>query len=452
MQHVPSSSNAQRQRKVKQVTLSVTVPEGTESMLYGYVGFIWSSRGGSSGRTPKQPKPKSPTNLVKEVEELTRAARITQNPNTRKLLVHRVEKLLAELSDSSDDEYIVEAAATSFNKMEVEENSQLANTIASAELKAQKAKAKISENSIKYDLPIVLETDYITHHVRPVYQAKTTESMASSSDQFYDAQSDAYDSSSISDAPNFYYTNSNIFNSEYPLVHCVSGDFKMSKGIARMVVQKYGRPSGVEQLKNPGDIFIQEATDRTIFHVVTKELFYQKPTARTFKSGMLSLKQALRNEGITHISMPCIGSGLDKMTWHDTLQIIKRVFYNSGITIAIHRGNNSRQNVQIAEKPKLIPNIHPRTPHHISERFTSTDAQGNKHTRVQSTYKHLGQRPPTSGGTTENIPALALELFKVWQGIPKPPPKLSILDKHYASLNCNDCSILYRCPKHSPYN
>ena len=67
----------------------------------------------------------------------------------------------------------------------------------------------------------------------------------------------------------------NLFESKDSLAHCTSSDFKMSAGIARSFKRKF--PYNFPKSKNFPP-FVQQLDERFIYHLVTKERFFQKPT------------------------------------------------------------------------------------------------------------------------------------------------------------------------------
>lgn len=125
-----------------------------------------------------------------------------------------------------------------------------------------------------------------------------------------------------------------LFKSNEPLAHCVSLDFKMGAGIARHFSAKFGKISElVTQTKNIGDVAYLIDLDRHIFYLVTKKLYYQKPTYKSLKLALYNLYYLCKKFEIKSISMPKIGCGLDKLDWSKVKNIIADIFTDIDVTI-----------------------------------------------------------------------------------------------------------------------
>jgi len=86
---------------------------------------------------------------------------------------------------------------------------------------------------------------------------------------------------------NFFDTDSNS-----TLAHCVSADFKMSKGLALIFRRKFGQITQLrKQKKAITEIASVETDGRTIFYLVTKEHYWQKPTYQNLFQTFQNLKK-----------------------------------------------------------------------------------------------------------------------------------------------------------------
>ena len=127
-----------------------------------------------------------------------------------------------------------------------------------------------------------------------------------------------------------------IFESEEALCHCVSKDFKMNKGIAKVFRKKF---KNTEQLKKSctgvGGIAVIKHEGRYIYNLVTKDRYFQKPTYTNLKKSLKEMKEHAVKNGVDRISMPKIGCGLDGLEWKIVKEIIKETFYecNTHITV-----------------------------------------------------------------------------------------------------------------------
>ena len=131
---------------------------------------------------------------------------------------------------------------------------------------------------------------------------------------------------------------------EYYLVHCISADFGMSKGIViefnkrfdmkRKLQSKY--PDYVNEWHHNnwcGDCILESR----VLNLITKERYFHKPTYDSLKSALLVCCSECLHNGITKIAMPIIGCGLDKLQWNKVSEIIKEVFEDTDIEILVCR-------------------------------------------------------------------------------------------------------------------
>ncbi len=129
-----------------------------------------------------------------------------------------------------------------------------------------------------------------------------------------------------------------LFASESPLAHCVSKDFSMGKGIAVLFKDKFGTVSQTyRQGKNIGDIVVidrQLPQNKYIFHMITKEHYYDKPTYKTLTLCLEKLYQKCKELNINDISMPKIGCGLDRLEWNKVKIILEKIF--TDINVVVH--------------------------------------------------------------------------------------------------------------------
>lgn len=121
------------------------------------------------------------------------------------------------------------------------------------------------------------------------------------------------------------------------LAHCVSADFRMGVGIALKFKTWFG---SMLQLKKqniePGSVAYINMDQRTVFYLVTKKNYWNKPTILNFTNSIRALKQELIKLKISKIAMPKIGCGLDKLNWPIVREIIKKVFEDTEIEIIIY--------------------------------------------------------------------------------------------------------------------
>jgi O-acetyl-ADP-ribose deacetylase (regulator of RNase III) len=131
----------------------------------------------------------------------------------------------------------------------------------------------------------------------------------------------------------------NLFDcdQDFSLVHCVSKDFKMGKGIALAFRERFGR---VEEFKSQnvgigGTAWISTET-RCLFYLVTKDKYNEKPTYDSLRSCLETTKELCNTLAIKKLAMPRIGCGLDRLNWDTVHSIILETFENTGVLILIY--------------------------------------------------------------------------------------------------------------------
>ena len=125
----------------------------------------------------------------------------------------------------------------------------------------------------------------------------------------------------------------------YYFVQCISSDFKMGKGIALEFNRIFNcKNELVKEFKN----FKWENTGRCIkaknsivFHLITKNRYWDKPTYRTLKESLMELKTLCLEQNIKKLVMPKIGCGLDKLQWNTVKENIIKIFNDTDIEILI---------------------------------------------------------------------------------------------------------------------
>ena len=123
----------------------------------------------------------------------------------------------------------------------------------------------------------------------------------------------------------------------HSLVHCVSADFRMGKGIAVKFKKRYG---GVSELlafgAHTGGLAFLRRDNRFIYYLVTKERYFKKPTIETLKSSLRCLRHHCMKNRVQYLGMPIIGCGLDKLNWYDVRNLLVKTFKNTPIQITVY--------------------------------------------------------------------------------------------------------------------
>lgn len=113
---------------------------------------------------------------------------------------------------------------------------------------------------------------------------------------------------------------------DYPLAHCVSQDLHMSKGLAQQFKSQVDDVDELKaQRKGVGEVATLRLGNRNIYYLITKSNYYDKPTYRTLGNVLGELRCCVENND-SHLTMPRIGCGLDKLEWKFVHNIIKYIF------------------------------------------------------------------------------------------------------------------------------
>lgn len=134
------------------------------------------------------------------------------------------------------------------------------------------------------------------------------------------------------------------------LAHCVSRDLKMSAGIAVEFREKYGHVNLLrEQGPEVGNLVYLEfefsdadtpikvdGQPKYIFYLVTKELYFHKPTMDNFTQCMSQLATVCHELDVKSLAIPKIGCGLDKLKFLQVVKIIDNLFENVNTDITMY--------------------------------------------------------------------------------------------------------------------
>lgn len=131
---------------------------------------------------------------------------------------------------------------------------------------------------------------------------------------------------------------------EYGLVHCISADFAMGKGIVVEFNRRFdmkrrlqrGYPDYLDHyrtLESGGDCILEGR----VFNLITKERYFHKPTIDTMRAALERMRAICGEAGILHLAMPMIGAGLDRLLWEEVSAQIKSVFRETDVDILVCR-------------------------------------------------------------------------------------------------------------------
>ena len=119
-----------------------------------------------------------------------------------------------------------------------------------------------------------------------------------------------------------------VFDSKDNIAHCVSADFKMSAGISRRFKRKFPTkyPTNLDQSYTPLWPQWLPETRRYLFHLVTKQKYFNQPTYSTLRASLERTRTHAEIKSISRISLPYIGTGLDQLDWDRVKLLIQETF------------------------------------------------------------------------------------------------------------------------------
>ena len=146
---------------------------------------------------------------------------------------------------------------------------------------------------------------------------------------------------SIYDEPNIFVGPGNVLQFPGSIAHCVSSDFQMAKGVAKQISSAY--PCIKPTLKSIETLIVGSSVsvslpweNKSVFNLVTKPQFFDKPTFYDLSRSLNCMKQQLLQKGINAIAMPKIGCGLDKLKESRVFSLICDIFEKTNIKIFIY--------------------------------------------------------------------------------------------------------------------
>ncbi|XP_044751643.1 uncharacterized protein LOC123311642 [Coccinella septempunctata] len=148
-----------------------------------------------------------------------------------------------------------------------------------------------------------------------------------------------YESKSIQSSSNIQEKLGDLFEAppNHSLVHCVSQDFEMGKGIALIFKTRFGQVDELKsQNKTVGQVAYISDQNRRIYYLITKALFFQKRTYQTVFKALMNLKILCQQNNESHLAFPRISCGLDNLYWPKIFDMIKYIFHDSSISITIY--------------------------------------------------------------------------------------------------------------------
>ena len=133
-----------------------------------------------------------------------------------------------------------------------------------------------------------------------------------------------------------------LFKTEkkYALGHCVAQDGGLGAGIATQFCKLFGnRLRGIIRDANPSNpdviYYYSNNRKRGVYNIVTKKYSTGKPTRESFDKSIEILRDKMIENGDKFLAIPLIGAGLDRLSWDENRETIKRVFQDTDIEILV---------------------------------------------------------------------------------------------------------------------
>ena len=125
--------------------------------------------------------------------------------------------------------------------------------------------------------------------------------------------------------------------------HCISSDFALGAGIAKIFREKF--PIFVERKQEMirkfpkaklSGLFSVASNGYIIVNLVTKKNYWDKPTYETMETSLRSLRQYLmQRPHIKRVLMPRIGCGLDRLNWSRVRVMIENILENVDVEVKV---------------------------------------------------------------------------------------------------------------------
>lgn len=129
---------------------------------------------------------------------------------------------------------------------------------------------------------------------------------------------------------------------DHALAHCISSDFALGAGIAKLFEKKYNLrkklnvalPGYVATWDNMEPKGVCIRTGR-VLNLVTKRNYWNKPTYETMCTALLSMKKCCEHYGISKVACPLIGCGLDRLEWCEVSVMLQEVFADTDVELVV---------------------------------------------------------------------------------------------------------------------
>lgn len=137
--------------------------------------------------------------------------------------------------------------------------------------------------------------------------------------------------------------NGNIFDlphDKYVFAHCIATDLKWGAGIAPLMMKEF---NASKRWRYPfcsvdckvGGIGVDISDYGCLVNLFTKDSTFSKPSYTSLENCLCNLKRWMTENNRHYLAIPKLGCGLDRLSWSNVVDIIRRVFSDSDITIEV---------------------------------------------------------------------------------------------------------------------
>lgn len=125
----------------------------------------------------------------------------------------------------------------------------------------------------------------------------------------------------------------NLFDidEKYYLAHCISADAAMGAGIAVDFKKKFSYVASL----SPGQKVCKAVLTGRVFNLITKKVYYGKPTETTFIMAIQDMKRQIIENDIKFLATYKLGCTRDRLSWGFVKQVLEDEFKDIDIEIVI---------------------------------------------------------------------------------------------------------------------
>lgn len=131
----------------------------------------------------------------------------------------------------------------------------------------------------------------------------------------------------------------NVLDTKTAIAHCVSADLAMGKGLAAAFKRKFGKLEVLNVSKPQiGEMLVQwDPEDRRyLYSLVTKEKASDKPTYQNLEKCLKTLRDHIKAESVSQLSIPQLGCGLDKLQWDRVEPMLKQALGDLDLDLTVY--------------------------------------------------------------------------------------------------------------------